>query len=143
MKLIIGYGNPLRRDDRVGWAVVDAVQSLNLPDVTCMAVHQLTPELSEAMSLADTVILVDASVDGDVGDVRITPIVACADAPTMTHHLSPQGLLGMTNWLYNMLPFTVVITITGEDFGVGERLSDAVMAKVDLLVAFLREMCAS
>ncbi|MDX2075960.1 MAG: hydrogenase maturation protease [bacterium] len=143
MKLIIGYGNSLRLDDGVGWAVIEALQQANLPTMTCLAVHQLTPELSENMSLADMVILIDASVEGQSGDVKITPVIAHADAPAMTHHLSPQGLLAMTHWLYDMLPFTVLITITGADFGVGEGLSDVVKEKADLLVKFIQGMCAS
>ena len=143
MKLIIGYGNPLRRDDGVGWAVIEALQQVGLPDATCLAVHQLTPELSETMSLADMVILIDASVEGEAGDIKITPVIAHADTPAMTHHVSPQGLLAMTNWLYDMLPFTVLITITGTDFGVGEGLSDVVKEKANLLVRFMQGMCAS
>ena len=142
MTLIIGYGNPLRRDDGVGWAVIEALQQATLPNVTCLAVHQLTPELSENMSLAETVILIDASVEGQAGDIKITPVIAHANTPAMTHHLSPQGLLAMTNWLYDMLPFTILITITGADFGVGEGLSDVVKEKVDLLVVSLLKICA-
>jgi len=134
MILIIGYGNPLRRDDGVGWAVIEALQQATLPNVTCLAVHQLTPELSETMSLAEMVILIDARIEGHAGELKITPVIAHADAPSMTHHLSPQGLLAMTNWLYDMLPFTILITITGADFGLGEGLSDIVKGKVASLV---------
>jgi hydrogenase maturation protease len=142
MILIIGYGNPLRRDDGVGWVVIEALQQVKLPNVTCLAVHQLTPELSDPMSLAEIVILIDARIEGHVGDIKITPVIAHANTPVMTHHLSPQGLLAMTNWLYDMLPFTILITITGADFGVGEGLSDVVKEKVDLLVVSLLKICA-
>ncbi|PJF31114.1 MAG: hydrogenase maturation protease [Phototrophicales bacterium] len=146
MILVIGYGNPLRRDDGVGWAVIAAIQAQAPPDVTCLAVHQLTPELSEAVAHADVVILIDASIEGEAGDVHITPILPCRDGtPTMTHHLSPRSLLDMTQWLYDKSPFTLLMTITGADFGVGEGLSDVVRGKVaplaDLIVWCATQSC--
>ena len=135
MILIIGYGNPLRRDDGVGWAVIEALLAQASPDMTCLAVHQLTPELSEGVAHADVVMLIDARVEGEAGDIHITPILPCNDGtPTMTHHLSPRGLLDMAQWLYGKAPFTLLMTITGADFGIGEGLSDIVKSKVASLV---------
>jgi hydrogenase maturation protease len=61
-KLIIGYGNPLRGDDDVGWEAASRLAAA-LPSeaVHILAVHQLTPELAEAVSEADLLIFVDAS----------------------------------------------------------------------------------
>ena len=135
MILIIGYGNPLRRDDGVGWAVIESVLAQASPDMTCLAVHQLTPELSEGVANADLVILIDASAEGEAGYIHVTPILPSQDnIPIMTHHLSPRGLLDMAQWLYGKTPFTLLITITGADFGLGEGLSDIVKGKVASLV---------
>lgn len=135
MILIIGYGNPLRRDDGVGWAVIEAIEAQAPPDMTCLAVHQLTPELSEQVANADLVILIDASVEGEAGYIHLTPILPSKDnIPIMTHHLSPHGLLDMAQWLYGKAPFTLLMTITGADFGLGEGLSDIVRGKVASLV---------
>lgn len=138
MILVIGYGNPLRRDDGVGWATVAQLQSLILEDVTCVTAHQLLPEHSEMVAGADMVILIDASIEGSAGDVHITPILPTREPPSMTHHLSPQSLLDMTQWLYDKIPFTILITITGADFGMGEGLSDAVAGKMGLLVNWVK-----
>lgn len=135
MILIIGYGNPLRRDDGVGWAVIEAIEAQAPPDMTCLAVHQLTPELSEGVANADLVMLIDASAEGEAGYIHVTPILPSKETiPIMTHHLSPCGLLDMARWLYGKAPFTLLITITGADFGIGEGLSDMVKGKVASLV---------
>jgi hypothetical protein len=48
--LIIGYGNPLRTDDGLGWrAAYRLAASLKDAPVEALAVHQLTPELGEAI----------------------------------------------------------------------------------------------
>lgn len=71
--LLIGYGNPLRSDDGLGWRVAEALrtqveqqaateataQAQSLDIVTC---QQLNPELAEAISRADLAIFVDAAV---------------------------------------------------------------------------------
>lgn len=147
MILVIGYGNPLRRDDGVGWVAVTQIQSLNLSDVTCVTAHQLLPEHSDMVAGADMVILIDASIQGCAGDVHITPVLPIREAPSMTHHLSPQSLLNMTKWLYDKTPFTILITITGADFGMGEGLTDSVAVKMNALANWVKwcadNRCAS
>ena len=138
MILVIGYGNPLRRDDGVGWATVAQIQDLILEDVICVTAHLLLPEHSDMVAGADMVILVDASIEGSAGDVHITPVLPADESPVMTHHLSPQSLLAMTKWLYDKLPFTILITITGADFGMGEGLSDRVAEKMNLLAGWVK-----
>ena len=63
--LIIGYGNPLRGDDGVGWEVASRLAA-TIPEEAAhiMTVHQLTPELAESVSEAELVIFIDAS-DGE------------------------------------------------------------------------------
>ena len=63
--LIIGYGNPLRGDDGVGWRVVEEIQGWkaegrgqkgDVGSVEAVAYHQLMPELAEVISRVDRVI---------------------------------------------------------------------------------------
>ena len=45
--LIIGYGNPLRADDGVGWQAARRLAELRQDEfVETLALHQLTPELA-------------------------------------------------------------------------------------------------
>ena len=70
-KLIIGYGNPLRGDDGVGWEVASRLAVI-IPSEAAhiLTVHQLTPELAESVSEADLVIFIDASDVGEPGTWR-------------------------------------------------------------------------
>ena len=63
--LVIGYGNPLRGDDGVGWRVAEEAAAL-LPDppVTVLTVQLLTPELADPISRSDLLILIDAAAEG-------------------------------------------------------------------------------
>jgi hydrogenase maturation protease len=71
--LVIGYGNTLRGDDGVGPRVAEAVRALRLPGVSTLVCQMLTPEHAAPISLAQTVIFVDAAVDAPK-DVQLRPL---------------------------------------------------------------------
>jgi hydrogenase maturation protease len=73
--LIVGYGNPLRGDDGLGWHAAEALRAA-LPEAEILAVHQLTPELAEDASRAELVIFLDAAETGAPGEWRCREIVA-------------------------------------------------------------------
>lgn len=93
--LIIGYGNPLREDDGIGWRAAELVKR-ELPDgvAAVLQCHQLTPELAVEIEPASMVIFLDAAVDQDPGRVLIMP-VATEAARTWSHHVTPSQLLGL------------------------------------------------
>ena len=63
--LVIGYGNPLRADDAVGWMVAEALLGDPRADgFDVLAVHELNPEYAVRMTEAARVILVDAEPGG-------------------------------------------------------------------------------
>lgn len=135
--LIIGYGNPLRRDDGIGWEVVQALN--NLPDdVMCIATHQLTPELTAQIATVHNVIFVDACVDGEAGTVQICPTIPAHDTHPHTHHLTPHALLMLAKLLYDATPSACLITITGADFGMGEGISEHVQPAIGQVVIWVR-----
>jgi Ni,Fe-hydrogenase maturation factor len=48
--LVIGYGNPLRGDDRVGWVVAERLREV--AGVTAVTTHQLLPEHADLIQQA-------------------------------------------------------------------------------------------
>ena len=82
--LVIGYGNTLRGDDGVGPKVAETVGALRLPGVRTLICQQLSPEHAAPISVADTVIFVDAAVDApeEVQLRRLTP----NDSPQLLAH---------------------------------------------------------
>jgi hydrogenase maturation protease len=147
---IVGYGNPLRGDDGVGWRVVEEIVNRQwsidngqlaeahsetpspkseIRNPKLIAVHQLLPELAEPISEAELVIFVDASVEGEPGVVR-TQTVAPRPQPmgAFTHHFDPAGLLAYAAEVYGRCPRAYLVTVTAVSLGYAETLSATVEA---------------
>lgn len=72
--LIVGYGNPLRRDDGVGWYAAQRLShELSGEQAEVIACHQLMPELAERISQTDLVIFIDAAVGTSPGAFPAPP----------------------------------------------------------------------
>jgi hydrogenase maturation protease len=152
--LIIGIGNPLRSDDSLGWAVVEELLRDTHSDpehpssdgsLGCDIdkVHQLTPELAQQVALAGLVIMVDASYEREPGKMHIRPLSHPAQPGAIgTHHTTPEELAALTIALYGQCPPVVVITMTGEDFELGEQLSPLIAQRLPLVCAAVRQVCA-
>ncbi len=139
--LIVAYGNPLRSDDGVGWVVADDLRrTLASPEVEVLQLLQLLPEVAESLSHAETVIFVDASCDGEPGELgcrRVTPPPAKTH---FTHQLSPAELLGLARQLYGATPRAFCVSLTGECFEHGEGLSKGVAARLRQLASKVEQL---
>jgi len=139
--LIIAYGNPLRSDDGVGWVVAEELRRrLALPEVEVLQLQQLLPEVAEGLSRAETVIFVDASCDGEAGEVRCQPVTPAAAKVRFTHQLSPAEVLGLASQLYGATPQAFCVTLTGHCFEHGEELSESVAARLPLLASKVEQL---
>jgi hydrogenase maturation protease len=130
--LIVAYGNRSRCDDGLAWRVADALE-VGLPsnEVKILRLHQLAPEVAEAVSHVQAVIFVDAAQDGSPGDVRWSSVgAASADAASkdvrLTHHFSPGTIIALARHLYGATALALSVTLTGVCFDHGETLSAAV-----------------
>ena len=131
--LLIGYGNPLRGDDGVGWVAAEML-SQQYPAATTLLCHQLTPELAETMSQFEQVLFVDATAVGIPGQITCHPLAPHnAEGHLFTHTYTPAGLLHMAQSLYGRAPTAHLFTIAGASFGHEETLSPAVTAALPQL----------
>ncbi len=136
--LVIGYGNTSRRDDGVGYHVVDALNArLGRPslgelssdpadqagDIHTIWLHQLAPELAEIVASYDLVVFVDAHRDRCAPDLHIVPLTSSYHSSMISHHLHPETLLALTRDLYGHSPRAVLVSVRGHDFDFGESLS--------------------
>jgi hydrogenase maturation protease len=139
--LIIGYGNLLRRDDGVGVVVAERLAARPRRGVQIIACPQLTPELAEPISRAAAVVFVDAAASGP-RQVRMRRVRPTAAIPFLAHGSSPALLLGLARALFGRQPPAWLLTIPGEDFGLGEGFSALAEAGVrtalEQLEAWLR-----
>lgn len=138
--VVIGIGNPLRGDDSVGWAVVEALWADSLPGITAVTTHQLLPELIEQFYQASQVIFVDASVEGEPGDVCVTAVLPSTDGPAASHHVHPGVLMAFGEKLYGKMPPATLITITGQDFSYKEQLSSSVQEAIPQAIMQICEL---
>jgi hydrogenase maturation protease len=121
--LVIGYGNTLRGDDAIGPCVAGAVATWQLPGVRALAVHQLTPELAEALATAGLAIFVDACPASEGEEVGLRSLEP-ADSPYLLGHVSdPRYLLGLARALYGWSPPAWWILVPGASFEFGDSLS--------------------
>ena len=73
--LVVGYGNPLRGDDGLGWHAAAALAAdPRLADTDVITRHQLTPELAEDIATARLAVLIDASLGDTPGCVSIREV---------------------------------------------------------------------
>jgi hydrogenase maturation protease len=137
--LIIGYGNPLRGDDGLGWHAAQRLAAvLEEPEVQVIACHQLTPELAEPISRATWVVFIDAVQQEPAGRLstqRITPETALPGA--FSHHLTPLTLLAWAQELYGRCPEATLFSVSSQCFDCSEELSLPVAAAVPELVQWI------
>jgi hydrogenase maturation protease len=141
--LVLGYGNPLRSDDGVGWQVaVELFRANTSPEVHVLPCHQLTPDLAEAASFAETVIFIDATRKGKPGEIRCEEVFSQPGPASFTHDLSPAGLLAVAAELFGVCPQGYLFSIAGECFAAGQDLSSTVSSRVPELKVMVRERIA-
>lgn len=149
--LIIGYGNPLRRDDGAGLVLAEklaAALSARGVAVHALAVHQLMPELALTIANADLdgVLFVDTVADLGVTKIIFHSLVDAAAHVALGHHLTPQALLLYAARLYGHCPPAWLVAIPGTDFGHGEGFSPATakhLADVAPLVSLILKTIAA
>jgi hydrogenase maturation protease len=139
--LIVAYGNPLRSDDGVGWIIADELhRRLASAEVEVVRLQQLLPEVAESVSRAETAIFVDASREGEPGDIRCQLVARPPVRVEFSHQLSPAEVLGLACQLYGATPQAFCVTLRGECFEHGEGLSEKVAARLPLLAAEVEQL---
>lgn len=140
--IVIGYGNTLRSDDGAGQKVAEIIDSWQLPEVRSIAVHQLTPELADILATAELAIFVDvyrveqSELAIDNNDIRVIAIAStvtgkehflknqdCTARIGSGHVADPDGLLYLTELVYNRAPAAWWMLIPARNFEFGEELS--------------------
>ncbi len=129
MILLIGYGNPLRRDDGLGPALVGRlVMRRPRPDLRPLICHQLTPELSLELAASEVkaVIFADASkLATPGGGATVSSLNEAPGYASAGHSCDPVSLLRLAERLYGRRPPAWLAALPGSDFGFGEGLSGA------------------
>jgi hydrogenase maturation protease len=124
--LIIGYGNQSRRDDGVGWFVLEQLAALKLPGVEFETAHQLEIEAAETISRYDAVIFVDAAIPEAPAAIQRSEVTPNFQSHAVAHYLTPADVLALCQTLYHWQPKAVLYSIRGKDFNFGTELTPEV-----------------
>ena len=145
--VVIGVGNPARRDDGVGWVVATAVVRRLGEAVDVRWCDGEPGRLLDAWADAGLVVVVDATVgDGEPGAIRVLSPTEVekgrASGHLGTHALGVDQAVALGRALGRMPRALVVVGIEGHDHAFGEALSAPVAAAVepavDLIASIVR-----
>jgi len=150
LAVVIGVGNPMRRDDGVGWAVVDALADpacAGEPGVRLVRLDGEPARLVDAWTGAALAVVVDAARgSGAAGEVEVEdPYGGRAEArPAVgSHALGVDDAVALGAALGRLPARLVLVRVLGADFGNGEGLSPAVAAAVPTAAAAARAALGS
>ena len=138
--LVIGYGNPSRRDDGVGHYVVKEIQAKSVDNISTLTLHQLGPELAETIKDYDLVIFVDAHVGETAEGLKVIPVEPAYRPSAFTHMMSPRSVLALTKALYHKEPRAFILAIRGYDFDFGMELSEETRKWANAAIERILEM---
>lgn len=137
--LIIGVGNPLRRDDGLGRAAARAIRE-GAPGLRVLELEGEGAALLEAWAGADVVIVIDA-VRGGSAPGTVYRFEPPADrlprtfASTSTHAFGLPDAVELGQTLGQLPRRLIVYGVQGADFTAGEGFSAEVAAAVPALVS--------
>ena len=136
--VVIGYGNPLRSDDGVGWRIAHELRTRpGNSMVEIIECNELAPEMAERIRHAALVIFVDAAIDGLPGEVRhhrLDGFSAENSRTAFSHGRTPGALLALARHLYSQSPEAHLFTVSGSSFRYGETFSSEVARVYPLVV---------
>ena len=137
--LVIGFGNPCRRDDAAGPLVARRLGEMGIPDVEVREMHGDASRLPSVWEGYDPVYLVDAVVSGGAAgallrlDAVEEPLPPGRRSPS-SHAFGVAEAVELARALGRLPGTLVVYGIEGADFGAGERPSPPVVAAVEAVV---------
>ncbi|MDT8436274.1 MAG: hydrogenase maturation protease [Gemmatimonadota bacterium] len=134
--LVLGWGNPGRRDDGLGPAFVERVRGLELPGVESESAYQLQVEHAGSVAEADVVVFVDADISAPA-PFRARRLEPEGHPAFSTHALSPGSVLALAGELFDARPEAVLVGVRGYEFdGFGEGLSEGATANLAAAAAW-------
>ncbi|MGW3266362.1 hydrogenase maturation protease [Streptomyces sp. NPDC001056] len=137
--VVIGVGNPLRGDDGVGPAAVEALRG-RVPDETVLTVSDGEPaRVLELWRGADTVVVAEALRASPARPGRLHTLTAAEAASrtvgtASTHAFGLGECLALAEALDRLPPRLVVHAVEVADTGLGARMSEAVRSALPELI---------
>jgi len=137
--LVLGYGNPGRRDDGVGPAIVEELARMGIPGVTAETDYQLSIEAAAELAEADKAVFVDAALEGlepfQVRRLEPSPTISFS-----THAFGPESVLAVCEQAFQRAPETLLVGVRGYEFDIAEGLSSGAQANSRAALEFITRL---
>jgi len=132
--LLIGYGNPTRMDDGIGWYVADKIEEKLGDLIEVIKADQLAVEMVEDIYDRDLVIFVDAHVSESDDWIRSEEVKSDPKPGLIAHIMKPSNLLAICESLYHKHPKAYLYSVKGVDFDFGENFSRQTQNSADDII---------
>ncbi len=141
---VIGWGNPSRRDDALGLAAIDwladALVDAPARAITLQKADQLSIEHVLDLAAAQLVLFIDAD-QSCRPPCRLQVVVPSERCGYTTHSMSPNDVLRAFQIAYHRQPPPAfLLSIRGEDFDLGEGLSQPAARDLSAATALLARL---
>jgi hydrogenase maturation protease len=134
--LLIGIGNPLRRDDGVAHAVLELFRES--PGVRLLSLHQLTPEVAAECAGHDPVMIIDADTSASVPALEPLDEATGNHTKALTHFFLPAGVIAIARSIYGFHGRAFLCRIPASDFDAGAGLTRRGREMVENAAGFIR-----
>src|SRR5207248_11128227 len=104
---------------------------------------QLAPELALPISEAGLVIFIDASREGEPGELICSEVTPQLVPVRFSHELSPEAVLALSKYMYGVSPPAFLVSLCGERFTLGEGLSPLIASQLPRLVDLVTQLVES
>ena len=145
--LVYGIGNPCREDDAIGPSLCDRLEKVFFDQIGTRikfeSAYQLNVEDALLFSQFDLILLLDAlktfSCEGSTEPYCLQRVLSQRQICFSTHSVEPSSVLALCEELYQASPRVYLLAIAGENWGIGESLSQSAQLRLDLALKDLLE----
>lgn len=146
--LLIGVGNPYRRDDAIGLLAVRAVEDRLIAPFRQIQTSGEGTEIMQLLESAQAAIIVDAVNSGAFPGTIHSLDASSESIPSdffnySTHAFSVAEAIEMMRVLGTLPPHVVLVGMEGADFSAGEGLSEIVEGRFEALLDAVEKACST
>ena len=134
--LITGIGNSGRKDDGLGWLMLDFIKE-HFPALEICYRYQLQIEDAEMISTYRTVIFIDATKEETSDGFYLKVCQPNQGFGLTSHLLSPETVLYLEHSLYGKKPLTYILGIQGYQWGLSQEPSQKALTNLKKAQEFL------
>jgi hydrogenase maturation protease len=137
--LVLGWGNPGRRDDGLGPAIVEELSRMGIAGVSAESDYQLSIEAAAGLAQAERAVFVDAALEGPE-PFQVRPLSPSSTICFSTHAFGPEAVLAVCEQAYRRSPEALLVGVRGYEFDIAEGLSDGAQANSRAALEFITRL---